>query len=221
MRHRDNYCFISCGPNGQNGVGGHNHNDKLSFELMLNGRDIIVDPGTYVYTPYPEWRNTFRSTAYHNTVKIDDREQNDISKDLFEMGQGTECKNCRLNETEELIVFEGEVNYLRDNIIHRRKVILHKNKSAFDIFDEVKSPFSHSVLVNLCLGNYASNYDISLGKGILEEAEGFYSSEYGSSEEAVFLRNVTEGCTDFSKKISIREKQDRTNEHRKEIGFQN
>lgn len=52
MRNNKEYCIMSCGPNSQNGNGGHAHNDKLSFELMLNGKDIIIDPGTFVYTPY-------------------------------------------------------------------------------------------------------------------------------------------------------------------------
>ena len=86
MRHKNDYCFVSCGPNGQDGIGGHAHNDKLSFELMLNGQDIIVDPGTYVYTPYPKERNKFRSTEYHNTVKFDDYEQNEFcKKDIFSL----------------------------------------------------------------------------------------------------------------------------------------
>ena len=38
MRNNKNYCVVSCGPNGQNGIGGHTHNDKLSFELCINGR---------------------------------------------------------------------------------------------------------------------------------------------------------------------------------------
>ena len=33
MRHEDMYMFIIAGQNGQNGFGGHAHNDKLSFEL--------------------------------------------------------------------------------------------------------------------------------------------------------------------------------------------
>ena len=78
MRNNKDYVFISCGPNGQNDRGVHAHNDKLSFELCVNGEDVIIDPGTYVYTPNQKWRNTFRSTGYHNTVKVDDHEQNQI-----------------------------------------------------------------------------------------------------------------------------------------------
>jgi hypothetical protein len=41
----DNFSLIvACSPVGQNGIGGHCHNDKLSFELKINEKDIIVGP---------------------------------------------------------------------------------------------------------------------------------------------------------------------------------
>jgi hypothetical protein len=66
---------ISAGPQGQRGVGGHSHNDKLSFELHLHGRPVIVDPGTGTYTRDAAQRNFFRSTAAHNTLVVDGVEQ--------------------------------------------------------------------------------------------------------------------------------------------------
>ena len=47
-------------PNGKNGNGGHNHNDKLSFELNIFGQDFIVDGGCPFYTNSPDLRNSFR-----------------------------------------------------------------------------------------------------------------------------------------------------------------
>lgn len=66
---------VSAGPQGQRGVGGHSHNDKLSFELHLDGRPLVVDSGTATYTRDPNLRNAFRSTAAHNTVQVDEGEQ--------------------------------------------------------------------------------------------------------------------------------------------------
>lgn len=65
---------VSAGPQGQGGVGGHSHNDKLSFELHLGGHPVIVDPGTGTYTRDISLRNVFRSTAAHNTLQLDDAE---------------------------------------------------------------------------------------------------------------------------------------------------
>ena len=70
------YMTVRCGEIGQNGNGGHAHNDQLSITLQIDGKDIIVDPGTYLYTPLPERRNEFRSTTAHFTVQKDGAEQN-------------------------------------------------------------------------------------------------------------------------------------------------
>ena len=70
------YMTVRCGEIGQNGNGGHAHNDQLSITLRIDGKDIIVNPGTYLYTPLPERRNEFRSTTAHFTVQKDGAEQN-------------------------------------------------------------------------------------------------------------------------------------------------
>lgn len=71
---------VCAGKQGQGGVGGHSHNDKLSFELHLDGRPVIVDPGTGTYTRDPATRNWFRGTAAHNTVQVDGAEQASLDK---------------------------------------------------------------------------------------------------------------------------------------------
>ena len=67
---------VRCERAGQHGRGGHEHNDRLSFELNIAGQDIIVDWGTGVYTADPEMRNRFRSTDNHSTVAVEGMEQN-------------------------------------------------------------------------------------------------------------------------------------------------
>jgi hypothetical protein len=136
IRHNNHYCFISCGPNGQNGKGGHAHNDKLSFELVIDGQDIIVDPGTYVYTPYPEERNKFRSTGYHNTVKFNGCEQNEISeKDIFSLPDRVKIKDADLKETDDGIGFQGEIQYL--DFTHKRIIRLDKKTCNWQIIDNI------------------------------------------------------------------------------------
>ena len=77
---------LSAGPMGQRGVGGHNHNDQLSFELHYEGRPLVVDVGTGTYTREGALRNHFRSTASHNTVVVDGREQSELgAMDLFRL----------------------------------------------------------------------------------------------------------------------------------------
>jgi uncharacterized heparinase superfamily protein len=58
------------------GRGGHGHNDITSFELFLNGVNVVSDCGAYLYTASREWRNKFRSTAFHNVAQVEDEELN-------------------------------------------------------------------------------------------------------------------------------------------------
>jgi uncharacterized heparinase superfamily protein len=76
LRNASTHVFVDCGEVGMRGRGGHGHNDTLSFELFMNGAGVITDCGAFVYTASREWRNKFRSTAFHNTIQIDDQEVN-------------------------------------------------------------------------------------------------------------------------------------------------
>ena len=82
LRTRHQYLFVDAGPVGFRGLGGHGHNDCLSFEWHVRGRPILTDSGSFVYTSSPEWRNLFRSTAYHNTIRIDGEEINRFPSEL-------------------------------------------------------------------------------------------------------------------------------------------
>lgn len=82
LRNEHAFLAVSCGTNGQIGRGGHGHNDKLSFELNINGLDYIIDGGCPVYTADPAMRNKFRSTAAHSTIHIIGREQDEWANTL-------------------------------------------------------------------------------------------------------------------------------------------
>jgi hypothetical protein len=76
LRTPGSHVVVDCGEVGMRGRGGHGHNDILSFELFLNGFNVVSDCGAYLYTASREWRNLFRSTAFHNTLQVDDEELN-------------------------------------------------------------------------------------------------------------------------------------------------
>jgi hypothetical protein len=76
MRGDAAHVVIDCGDVGMRGRGGHGHNDILGFELFMNGLNVITDCGAYLYTASRDWRNRFRSTAFHNVVQVDDEEVN-------------------------------------------------------------------------------------------------------------------------------------------------
>jgi Heparinase II/III-like protein/Heparinase II/III N-terminus len=57
--------------------GGHAHADALSIVLTIDGRPLLIDPGTAVYTTNAALRDRFRGTALHNTLLVDGRPQSD------------------------------------------------------------------------------------------------------------------------------------------------
>lgn len=59
------YVAFRCGPAEQYGQGSHLHHDQLSLEVVIEGEDIALDPGSYIYTPLPASRNAYRSLRAH------------------------------------------------------------------------------------------------------------------------------------------------------------
>lgn len=86
------YMAIRCGSKGQNGLGGHAHNDQLSVELTIGDVDIYRDPGSYLYTPFPEIRNRYRSVKAHFAPRYGDAEPGDLYSDLFSIGGDPKSK---------------------------------------------------------------------------------------------------------------------------------
>ena len=83
MRNAVDHVFIDCGRVGLADRGGHGHNDCLSFEAVLDGVPLVTDCGAFLYTASFEERNRFRSTAFHNTPRVDGAEMNPIDPKLL------------------------------------------------------------------------------------------------------------------------------------------
>jgi hypothetical protein len=105
--------YFRCGSLGQNGKGGHAHNDQLSFCLFVHGREIFTDPGTFNYTAYPIMRNLFRSTQSHNVLQDLKMEQNPLPEasggNLFWLDDKTESQMLKFSDDEIEAVHFGYV----------------------------------------------------------------------------------------------------------------
>lgn len=65
------HLVFDAGPLGCPVSGAHGHADLLSVQCSAFGEAFVVDPGTYVYTAEPAWRDYFRSTAAHSALTVD------------------------------------------------------------------------------------------------------------------------------------------------------
>lgn len=135
---------------------GHVHNDKLSFELQVYGKDMVKDPGSYCYTSDIELRNQFRSTAAHHSIIIDGVEQNNWIEDnnwgLFYLDREVKCRVLEITDNGITI----EANYY--GVCHIRSFKINENELVIN--DYCNKPFE----VNI---NKFPKY--SIGYGILIE----------------------------------------------------
>ena len=77
-RHRFNLVFDH-GPLGYLSIAAHGHADALALTLAVDGKPVLVDPGTYLYHSGGSWRDWFRGTAAHNTLSLSGADQSTIS----------------------------------------------------------------------------------------------------------------------------------------------
>ncbi|MGH7380763.1 MAG: heparinase II/III domain-containing protein [Candidatus Methylomirabilales bacterium] len=144
IRDGDDYVLFNCSPVGTRGIGNHKHNDLLSLEVHLGGEDILVDPGSYLYTPDPESRNAFRSTLAHCTVMVDGVEQNRFVRGgLFALHADTRPRVLAWDAgpTRARIVAEHD-GYVRlsDPVLHRRTVTFERGAGRVEVLDEFDHP---------------------------------------------------------------------------------
>ena len=146
MRHRDHYLLACCGGIG---AGHHKHNDSLSFELYAGDKPFIIDPGTYVYTRDMQWRNRFRSTAYHNTAVIDDREQNRfVPNQPFKLTSDSKVVVHEWSSTTEFDCLDAEhFSYDGSHLPfrHRRRFLFNKHALEWEITDALFGSGGHHV----------------------------------------------------------------------------
>lgn len=135
------------------GFGGHKHNDLLSITLEIDKVLFLIDAGTACYTSDYQKRNISRSTAAHNSIRIDDQEQvSFFDKLLFFMPPDGRPKiDLWTSLSEKVIVSATHKGYSRlaDEIIHRRTIEASLDKQSFKITDELTGGVFHEHKIEL------------------------------------------------------------------------
>lgn len=159
MRDQELYLCVDAGMNGQNGNGGHAHNDLLSFELHARGTDWIVDPGSFVYTLDYDARNQFRSTAFHNTIQIDGQEINRFDPaDLFRVLDDARIKIRRWQTCEQYDFLDAEhAGYTRlpYPAVHRRQIFFDRRAKTIVLRDLIIGKGRHDIKAFFQVGTAA------------------------------------------------------------------
>ena len=128
----------------------HGHLDALSFTLSVDGRQIFIDPGTYLYHSGEKWRTYFRSTAAHNTVRINKKDYSEQTGD-FMFGKPYFITENSLEKIEDnkVVWKAGHDAYLKKTPFTdiMREVIWDKTKREFIVIDFIKQ--SGTIFVEL------------------------------------------------------------------------
>ncbi len=216
------YCYrserlhlvVRCGSWSAHGAGGHMHNDQLSLELALDGVDILVDPGTFIYTALPVWRNRLRSSLAHNGPVVDGREQNPLAGELdavFWLPERTYAKAIEVGQTH----FVGEhVGY---GAVCRRRIRIDRERLHVEDSDaagrevSVLLQFPPALVLRGEAGGawsvMACDAEIArlcVHSGRAMETSGWYSPGYGHLTPAPAIQLVGAGIVEWSIEPQIR-----------------
>jgi len=139
--------IMDFGPLGYTSIAAHGHSDALSLVLALDREYFLIDPGTYAYHSHSEWRTYFRSTAAHNTARVDGLDQSTMAGP-FLWTQKAEAKLLSYDDTSDEGVIVAEHNAyerLPDPVTHRRSIRFDKRNSEITIADSFLCRGQHEV----------------------------------------------------------------------------
>jgi hypothetical protein len=135
------------GPLGYLSIAAHGHADALSFTLSAGGREILIDPGTYSYHTNVRWREYFRGTSAHNTVRVDGENQS-VSGGNFlwvRHGNGKLLKFDAAAQQDRLLGAHDGYHYLKDPVATYRQLIFDRRTRTLTVTDTLKCARKHSV----------------------------------------------------------------------------
>jgi len=145
MRHKDLFLSFDCGALGYLSLAAHGHADSLAITLNIGDRDILIDPGTYLYRSGNGWRDYFRSTKAHNTIRIDRLDQSEIRGPfLWGYKADTFVKSWSPNGGYDKVCgYHTGYARLDDPVVHTREVVFDKLHKEIIIDDSLVSKKEH------------------------------------------------------------------------------
>jgi hypothetical protein len=163
---------------------GHSHADVLSIVVRSGGEEILIDPGTCTYVGEQKWRDWFRSTEAHNTIRIDGRDQA-TAAGTFRWTNHPEVTILSWKTNAKRDAMEGECRYR--GFTHRRSVEFQKPDVVL-IIDEISGPpGEHQVEQLWHLGSLKARERLVLPEGD-ELVDSWRSAAFGEKHSSPMVR---------------------------------
>ncbi len=210
---------LDVGPLGCPTSSGHGHVDLLSIQVSPFGEPCVVDPGTCCYAD-PAWRNYFRSSAAHSTIRLDGAEYVTPAGPFRWSGEKPEARLAHWHSSRRWDFADASHASWRTPsgvVSHRRRVLFMKT-GYWVVVDDVVGPGLHDVELRFQFwrteleldalavrARTASNRGLWLSPlstarlteriafGADNPPEGWYSAGYGQREAAPALVYSTSG----------------------------
>jgi heparinase II/III-like protein len=144
VRHKHDQLVFDAGPMCPAHLPPHAHADVLSFLLWIDGRPVVVDPGSYSYTG--PWRDLFRATSAHNTVEVDGRDQCQFWGD-FRAAYHPRARLLPARQEDGLVVLGGShdgYQRLPSPVTHHRRIVWWLDVGLV-VIDRLQGPGAHRV----------------------------------------------------------------------------
>jgi hypothetical protein len=139
--------LVDCGPLGYLGIAAHGHADALALALSVGGEECLIDSGTYSYWQEQKWRDYFRGTSAHNTVRIDGLDQSTSGGRFMWVRKATASIDRMPQSPHEFELRGSHDGYgrLPDPVRHMRTVRFDAATSTLVVKDEIGARRAHAV----------------------------------------------------------------------------
>ncbi len=154
------------GPLGYLSIAAHGHADALAFTLSVAGRELLIDPGTYAYHTQKKWRDYFRGTSAHNTLRVDGLDQSVMGGNfLWTRHARARCLAWEPGaETDRWVGEHDGYARLPDPVMHRRELVLDKRARRLTVLDSLDCEAEHEVALHW---HFAEGCEVSHKAGII------------------------------------------------------
>ena len=144
------YLSFRCWPGKQPYKLGHMHYDQLSIELVIDGESMVLDPGSYVYSPDIESRWNYRSPEAHFSPFSGDDIPSYVKNDPFSLAKPQPMEVIYHNNTSICARYEfnGEPHYYLIDL-SRNRLSIYSSCSSIKIFQDNNIKFSEGYGVKL------------------------------------------------------------------------
>lgn len=184
---QDSYLFIRC----NQFCDRPSHADQLHVDLWWQGKNVALDPGTYLYNGEKPWKNGLAHTKVHNTITVDHQDQ----MQKFSRFIWVEWSNGEIltkGESNGIKFWQGQhdgYSKLSDPVIHKRTVILLGGNNWL-IVDHVKGQQPHDFNLQWLLDNQFLQSEDKHDQLYLEHQSKTLKAQFGKLGEPTQLSLV-------------------------------